>query len=67
MNPMTAQIRQVIIRITERLLEALVAKRPRHTWKPLFSELPCLSWQRGPLPTTEVRYDRESPLDPFSP
>jgi len=55
MNPMTVQIRQVIIRITERLLEALVAKRPRHTRNQLFSKLPCLSRQRGPLPTTEVR------------
>jgi len=55
MHPMTAQIRQVIIRITERLLEALVAKRPRHTRNQLFSELPCMSRQRGPLPTLEVR------------
>jgi len=55
MNPMTAQIRQVIVRITERLLEALVPKRPRHTRNQLFSKLPCMSRQRGPSPTTEER------------
>jgi len=52
---MIAQVRHIIIRNPECLLEALVAKRPRHTRNQLFSELPCMSRQRGPSPTTEER------------
>ena len=52
---MMAQVRHIIIRNSECLLEALVPERPRHTRNQLFSKLPCMSRQRGPSPTTEER------------